>query len=208
MYNPYNNNYNNYPCNPWPQNDMMYDQRRRLMPNYPMYPVYPNYPNYPNQYYTPMYPDQFDNMYNRPWNYPTENGFIEMMDYGPEPFVVNINEAAIQNDNYRTALWTGEHMQLTLMSIDVGEDIGLEIHPDTDQFFRVEQGEGVVMMGDSENMLDFEEMVSDDFAFIVPAGKWHNVVNTGNMPLKLYSIYAPPRHPHGTIHETKEDVHR
>jgi mannose-6-phosphate isomerase-like protein (cupin superfamily) len=132
-----------------------------------------------------------------------DNGFIELEDYGPKPFVVNIEEATKQNDNYRTALWTGSHLQLTLMSIDVGEDIGLEVHPDLDQFIRIEEGQGIVKMGDSKNNLNFQRNVYDDFAFIIPAGKWHNLINTGNMPIKLYSIYAPPQHPRGTVHQTK-----
>lgn len=128
---------------------------------------------------------------------------IKLKDYGPEPYVVNINEATKQNTNYRTALWTGNHLQLTLMSINVGEDIGLEIHPDLDQFIRIEEGEGLVKMGDRKDRLYFQEKVYDDFAFIIPAGKWHNLINTGDQPLKLYSIYAPPQHPHGTVHETR-----
>lgn len=130
--------------------------------------------------------------------------FIELRDYGPEPFVVNIEEAAKQNNNFRTALWTGYHLQLTLMSIRVGGDIGLEVHPHLDQFICIEEGQGLVMMGDSKNKLDFQRYVYDDFAFIIPAGKWHNLINMGNKPIKLYSIYAPPQHPRGTVHETKE----
>lgn len=135
-----------------------------------------------------------------------DDALIELKDYGPEPFVVNIDEATVQNNNYRTVVWTGDHLQLTLMSIDVGEDIGLEIHPDLDQFIRIEEGQGIVRMGDSKNNLYFQENVYDDFAFIIPAGKWHNLINTGYKPLKLYSIYAPPQHPHGTVHETKENA--
>ena len=127
-------------------------------------------------------------------------------DYGPKPFVVNINEASIQNKNYRTTLWTGYHLQITLMSIKVGEDIGLEIHPYLDQFIRIEQGEGLVLMGDSKNMLNFREKVYDNFAFVIPAGTWHNLINTSSVPLKLYSIYAPPQHPRGTVHKTKSDA--
>lgn len=126
-----------------------------------------------------------------------------LKDYGPEPFVVDIEEVTKKNNNFRTALWTGDHLQLTVMSINVGEDIGLEIHPTLDQFIRIEQGEGVVQMGDSKDRLDFERKVYDDYAIIIPAGKWHNLTNTGNKPLKLYSIYAPPQHPYGTVHETK-----
>jgi mannose-6-phosphate isomerase-like protein (cupin superfamily) len=94
-------------------------------------------------------------------------------------------------------------LQLTLMSIRVGGDIGLEIHPNVDQFIRIEEGQGIVKMGDRKDRLDFQERVYDDFAFIIPAGKWHNLINTGNKPIKLYSIYAPPQHPHGTVHKTK-----
>jgi mannose-6-phosphate isomerase-like protein (cupin superfamily) len=127
----------------------------------------------------------------------------KVKDYGRKPFVVNINEAAKQNNTYRTALWTGNHLQVTLMSINVGEDIGLEIHPNIDQFLRVEQGQGVVQMGKTKDHLNFVQKVNDDFAIMIPAGTWHNVTNTGNTPLKLYSIYAPPQHPFGTVHLTK-----
>lgn len=126
-----------------------------------------------------------------------------LTDYGPGPFVVDIEEVTKQNNTFRTALWTGSHLQVTLMSINVGEDIGLEIHPTLDQFLRIEEGEGVVQMGDSKDRLDFKKKVSDDYAIMIPAGKWHNLTNTGNQPLKLYSIYAPPQHPYGTVHETK-----
>lgn len=127
-------------------------------------------------------------------------------DYGPQPFVVDIEEATKQNNTFRTAIWTGEHLQLTLMSINAGEDIGLEIHPELDQFLRIEEGEGIVQMGDSKDQLDFQRKVADDFVIIIPAGKYHNVINTGSKPLKLYSIYAPPQHPFGTVHQTKADA--
>ncbi|MGP3562190.1 MULTISPECIES: cupin domain-containing protein [Geobacillus] len=139
------------------------------------------------------------------------NPQIELKDYGGKPFVVNIEQAAKQNPNYRTAIWTGNHLQVTLMSIDVGGDIGLEVHPDVDQFIRIEQGQGLVQMGKRKNVLDFERNVSEDDAIMIPAGTWHNVINTGHVPLKLYSIYAPPEHPFGTIHRTKAEakaVHR
>lgn len=129
------------------------------------------------------------------------------MDYGPEPFAVNINKATMKNNYFRTALWTGHHLQLTLMSINPGEDIGFEMHPDVDQFICIEDGQGLVKMGDAENMLDFEAYVSKDYAFIIPAGKWHNLINIGGKPIKLFSIYAPPQHPHGTIHQTRAAAH-
>lgn len=129
-----------------------------------------------------------------------------LRDYGPEPMVVNIDKATKLNQNFRTALWTGTHLQLTLMSLRVGEDIGVERHPDVDQFLRIEQGVGRVMMGQSQDNLDFQRRVGDGDAFIIPAGAWHNLVNVGNRPLKVYSIYAPPNHPRGTIHPTKADA--
>lgn len=130
----------------------------------------------------------------------------ELKDYGPMPTVVNIEEATKANNTFRTALWTGKHLQLTLMSINVGDEIGLEIHPDTDQFIRVEQGEGLVKMGYSQNDLSFQKRVTPSDAIIVPAGTWHNIMNAGNVPLKVYSIYAPPKHPWGTVHKTKADA--
>ncbi|MBN8191228.1 cupin domain-containing protein [Bacillus sp. NTK074B] len=127
-------------------------------------------------------------------------------DFGPSPYAFNIDEATVNNDTFRTALWTGEHLQVTLMSINPGEDIGLEIHPNLDQFLRLEQGEGIVRMGDRQDHLTYEKKVKQDFAIIIPAGTWHNLINTGNIPLKLYSIYAPPQHPRGTVHVTKADA--
>jgi mannose-6-phosphate isomerase-like protein (cupin superfamily) len=180
--------------------------------------MYP-YP-YQNPYYsnTPVYNDgrqttNWDNhdeldykTPNRHWHPIIDLRNVELKDYGKEPFVVNINNATRQNNTFRTALWTGTHLQVTLMSIDVGEDIGLEMHPDVDQFLRLEDGHGIVQMGDSKDELTFQERVSDDFAIMVPAGKWHNVTNTGNKPLKIYSIYAPPQHPLGTVHKTKAEA--
>ena len=135
-----------------------------------------------------------------------EDDSIKLQDFGPEPFVININEASKENNNFRTAIWTGRHLQVTLMSINVGEDIGLEIHPEIDQFIRIEEGQGIVKMGDRKDRLNFQRKVYDDFAFIIPAGTWHNLINTGNKPIKLYSIYAPPQHPRGTVHKTKADA--
>ncbi len=129
-----------------------------------------------------------------------------LKDYGPGPLVFNIEKATKQNDTFRTAIWTGSHLQVTLMSIHAGEDIGVENHPNLDQFLRIEQGQGLVTMGYSRNNMYMRVNVSDDDAIIVPAGTWHNLTNTGSMPLKLYSIYAPPQHPHGTVQVTKADA--
>jgi mannose-6-phosphate isomerase-like protein (cupin superfamily) len=134
------------------------------------------------------------------------NGKIELKDYGRKPFVVDINEATKQNNTFRTAIWTGNNLQVVVMSINVGEDIGLEVHPTVDQFLRIEEGQGIVRMGPSKDNLNFEKRVYDNYAIMVPAGTWHNLINTGNTPLKLYTIYAPPQHPFGTVQNTKADA--
>lgn len=126
-----------------------------------------------------------------------------LRDYGPQPISLNINEATKRNDNYRTALWTGNHHQVTLMSLKPGEDIGLESHPNVDQFLRIESGEGITQMGPTRDNLNYQRAVSDDDAIMVPAGTWHNIINTGREDLKLYSIYSPPNHPKGTMQPTK-----
>jgi mannose-6-phosphate isomerase-like protein (cupin superfamily) len=128
-----------------------------------------------------------------------------MQDHGANPYVVNIEELTLANENFRTAAWTGANLQMTLMTIQPGDDIGLEVHDDHDQFLRIEQGTALVEMGPSETELH-EYEAADDYAIFVPAGVWHNVVNTGDEPLKLYSIYAPAEHPHGTIHVTKAEA--
>jgi len=159
----------------------MYNQR--------MQPIYPTYPN---------------NM--QPNHHSAHGGGVRIMDYGPNPFVININEATLQNNTFRTALWTGTHLQITLMSLNPGEDISLEMHSNLDQFLRVEQGQGIVEMGQSKDNLNFKRYIYDDSAIVIPAGYWHNLTNTGNIPLKLYSIYAPPNHPFGTVHRTKAEA--
>ncbi len=127
----------------------------------------------------------------------------DITDYGPEPLVVNLNKVTQQNNTFRTALWTGEHLQLTLMTIPVGEDIGLEIHPTLDQFLYIVDGCGVVKMGNNMNALNYQQNACPGYATFVPAGTWHNMINMGNRPIKLYSIYAPTQHPRGTVQEKK-----
>lgn len=129
-----------------------------------------------------------------------------MNDQGPAPFVVDIEQATVDNENYRTTLWTGKFLQMTVMSIKPGDDIGLEVHDDHDQFLRVEQGEAKVEMGPSKDDLSFVEYVRDDWVVLVPAGSWHNVTNVGTTDLKVYSLYGPPDHVHGTVHATKADA--
>jgi mannose-6-phosphate isomerase-like protein (cupin superfamily) len=173
------------------------------------------YPNYMPTPYNAMYnPYNMYNGYIPYWPGNPTYGWappkppIPLKDYGPQPYVVDIEQATVQNDTFRTALWTGNHLQLTLMSIGVGEDIGLEIHPDVDQFIRIEEGQGLTKMGSTPETLDFQAAVYDGYAVLIPAGTWHNLINTGYRPLKLYSIYAPPQHPSGTVHETKADAEK
>ncbi|WP_068399813.1 cupin domain-containing protein [Kribbia dieselivorans] len=129
-----------------------------------------------------------------------------MADHGPNPYITNIETDTLENTNFRDTRWTGEHLQLTLMQIPPGGEIGLEVHHGTDQFLRIEAGTGLCQMGDAEDNLDFERQVKDDDIIMVPSGKWHNVTNNGDEPLKIYSLYGPPDHVHGTVHATKADA--
>ena len=123
-------------------------------------------------------------------------------------WVADVERATLDNDTFRTVLFIGEHTQLTVMRLGPGEDIGREAHPHLDQFLRIEQGSARVELGHSEAEIDETHEVEDDWAIIVPAGVWHNVVNTGSGDVKLYSLYSPPEHPDGTVHETKADAER
>lgn len=127
-------------------------------------------------------------------------------DQGTKPYVVDIEKATLDNTTFRTTMWTGSKLQLTVMEIPVGECIGLEVHHGIDQFLRIEAGEGLCQMGPAEDDLNFERKVADDDAIFVPAGMWHNVTNTGDKALKLYTIYAGPDHVAGTVHPTKADA--
>lgn len=129
---------------------------------------------------------------------------MTIKDIGPEPVVFDIEEETTGNDAYRRVAWSGKYLQVTLMSIPTGGEIGLEEHPDTDQFLRIEAGKGKVEMGDAKDQLDFVEEVEDDDVVLVPAGKWHNVTNIGDEPLQLYSIYAPAHHKPGKVQQTKQ----
>lgn len=126
--------------------------------------------------------------------------------YRNKPLAFNINRCANMNDCFRTALWTGENLQITLMSIPVKCDIGEEIHPDVDQFVRIQSGFGRVVFKDCNGNVDFCEDINANSAVVIPANTLHNIINTGRTPLKLYSIYAPPQHPYDTLHKTKKDA--
>ncbi len=134
------------------------------------------------------------------------NNPFNAVDHGAEPYIFNIDKDTMKNTNFRTAIWTGSYLQITLMSLKVGESIGVEMHTDVDQFIRVEDGYALVEMGNSKDRLYYKMSIDDDYAAVIPAGTWHNITNTGRAPLKLYSIYAPPEHNFGTVHKTKEEA--
>ena len=115
-------------------------------------------------------------------------------DIGPEPQSFDIECATKENTNYRSVAWSGRYLQVTLMSIPVGSDIGLEAHAETDQFLRLDAGSGRVQMGPAKDKLTFEKEVSDGWCVLVPAGTWHNITNTGATPMQVYTIYAPAHH--------------
>ncbi len=114
-------------------------------------------------------------------------------------YINNIEKATEENTNFRKVLYTAKNTQLVVMHLNPGEDIGEETH-ELDQFIRVEEGDGVVVLD------GVETRVEDDFAIIIPAGTKHNVINTGNEPMKLYTLYSPPEHKDKTVHATKADA--
>ena len=115
-------------------------------------------------------------------------------------FIGDIEDLTEENTDFRRVLYTGAHLQLVLMSLEPGEEIGEEVHDDRDQFFRVEEGEGDVLIDGTRSQ------IKDDDAILVPAGARHNVINTGSEPLRLYTLYGPPEHRDGTVHATKADA--
>ncbi|MDX9740209.1 MAG: cupin domain-containing protein [Gammaproteobacteria bacterium] len=117
-------------------------------------------------------------------------------------FVGDIEKLTLENSDFRRVLYTGKNLQLVLMSLDPGEEIGEEVHEDGDQFFRVEQGSGEIHIDGKATRVE-----ADD-AIIVPAGARHNFVNTGREPLRVYTIYGPPEHRDGVVHASKADAER
>lgn len=129
-------------------------------------------------------------------------------DPGSVPYTLHLEQAAKRNHNFRTVLWTGNHFQLTVMCIPFRGEIGLELHPDTDQLIRVEDGQARIRMGKNREQLEHCHCLRTGDVILIPKGTWHNVFNTGNRMLKLSSVYAPAQHPRGTVHPTKADAER
>ena len=123
-----------------------------------------------------------------------------------DAWVGDIEALTQDNDTFRTVLWTGAHLQLTVMRLDTGEEVGLEMHDHLDQFIRVESGSARVTLGPSADKVEIAHDVAGDWAIIIPAGTWHNVINNGIEQLRLYSLYAPAEHPPETVHRTKADA--
>jgi len=121
-------------------------------------------------------------------------------------WVGDIEDATLANDTFRTVLFTGSKLQLTVMRLQPGEEIGVEVHDHLDQFIRIEEGMARITMGPSEDEVGETHDVEDDWAVVIPGGTWHNVINTGEGDLRLYSIYTPPEHPDGTVHRTKAEA--
>jgi len=133
-----------------------------------------------------------------------KKGNVDLTDKGPDMHVTDLDQLARNNPNFRTAIWTGDKLQLTVMSIPAKGEVGLEIHEDTDQFLYVVSGSAVVQMGAERDKLDYSKVAKSGSGIFVPLGTWHNIVNNGSKPLKLLSVYAPSHHSHGTVQETKE----
>jgi mannose-6-phosphate isomerase-like protein (cupin superfamily) len=131
---------------------------------------------------------------------------MAIQDIGPRPQSFDLEGATRENESYRTVAWSGRYLQVTLMSIPVGGDIGLEVHPDTDQFLRLDAGRGRAQIGPSKDELTFDREVSDGWCVLVPAGSWHNVTNIGDEPMQVYVIYAPAHHKPGKVHRTAGDA--
>jgi len=131
---------------------------------------------------------------------------MTISDIGPEPQSFNLEQETVENSNYRAVAWSGKYLQLTLMSIPEGGDIGLEMHPATDQFLRLDAGRGRAQMGPTRDNLEFNQEVSDGSCILVPAGTWHNFTKIGDEPMQLYAIYAPAHHQPGKVHVTAEDA--
>jgi mannose-6-phosphate isomerase-like protein (cupin superfamily) len=117
-------------------------------------------------------------------------------------FVGDIEDQAEGNSDFRRVVYTGKNLQLVLMSLKPGEDIGEEVHTDRDQFFRIEKGKGEVLIDGKRSK------IKDDDAVLVPAGARHNIINTGDKPMRLYTLYGPPEHRDGTVHATKVDAQK
>lgn len=130
----------------------------------------------------------------------------EQRTFDNHPYVVDLDELINRNKHYRTIIWTGEKMQLVVMTLAPQQEAGLEIHRKADQFILIEDGIGVCQMGPEKDELNFERTLLENTAVFIPMNTWHNIINTSDKPLKLYTIYSGPEYEPGTIHETKDEA--
>lgn len=123
-----------------------------------------------------------------------------------EPLAINLEEATVNNQNFREVIWTGDHMQLVLLSLEPGEEIAMEMHEDLNQLLKIEKGQAQILIGPSRDELNFEREVQEDWAVLIPANHYHSVKNTGEGPLKLYTLFAPGAYPQNEVVETLEET--
>jgi mannose-6-phosphate isomerase-like protein (cupin superfamily) len=133
---------------------------------------------------------------------------VDISDNGPNPNAFDIETATRENSTYRTVAWTGKYLQVTLMSIPPGESRGVGGEPPHAPVLRLDAGRGRCVMGSSKDELTFQQEVEDGWAIQVPAGTWHDVINTGDEPMRLYAVYAPVHHAPGIVQPTAEDAER
>ena len=132
-----------------------------------------------------------------------EDETLVLADKGPHFYMTNVAKLAQINPNFRTAIWTGDLLQAAVMSIPVHGEIGLEVHEKEDQLIFIVSGSGTIHAGPSRDDLNIHKSFSQGSGIFIPVGMWHNIYNGGSEPLKIFTVYAPPHHPHGTVHETK-----
>ena len=124
------------------------------------------------------------------------------LDASVQPFHGDLEKLTLANNDFRRVIFTGRHEQIVLMSLKPGENTGNEVHPSTDQFFRIEQGTAEFTLGNGREVFELH----DGGAAVVPAGTWHDVKNVGTLKIKLYTLYSPPNHPAGTVERTKREA--
>ncbi|SCH70081.1 MULTISPECIES: cupin domain-containing protein [unclassified Romboutsia] len=184
----------------------MYYNLIRLYNYYSNSQIYNRYP-----YFAWSNPQMFYMYQNNLWNEReidqpnTEKNSIKLSDYGPEPLVVNLENAAEKNNRFRTVIWTGNNLQIVLMSIPVSYSVDPYLTKTSDQFIHTSSGTGLIKIGTSQNELDYQTYINKNSSVIIPSCKWVTILNLGNVPLKLYITYAPPEFANNTMHETKTD---
>ncbi|MBG9980949.1 cupin domain-containing protein [Facklamia sp. DSM 111018] len=131
---------------------------------------------------------------------------FDFSDRGKKPVVENIVDWTKANENFRTTVWTGEKLQMTLMTIEPDDEMGLEVHKGIDQLYVIVSGNGTCQVGPAKDNFEVETEISEFSAVFVPANMWHNIINKGSEPLKMYTLYSDTDHLPGTVHKTREEA--